>query len=577
MKIISFSSHSSIWTFAFAEAIIASALLKRGHDVLYITPGKEFVRKSSTQNEKILREEFHLKGYGIGHVLTKKERQEIQKLLNGLTKDNFENLKVDGIDIGRIAMYEFLIKTKKMSLRHLNESEWVECQEEIKNTLVSYFACRLICEKEKPDRIIMYNNLYSVNRVWEIYAESKGIPTYFLHHGVNMSDMANTLIVARRSTTPYIDELKAIWAQVKEIPTTGKALSYVSEHFLALLEARNPFVYSSPKSDTPTRIRIFFNVGDRQKIIVATMSSYDELFAAEYTGARDKPHNLIFSSQAEWIGALIDYIKNKPELFLIIRVHPREFPNKRDGMKSDHAKMLEHILKGLPDNVKINWPADNISLYDLATEADLFLNGWSSAGAEMSLLGIPVVIYSSELISYPPDLNYLAQNRADYFEKIEQALQDGWGYERMKKTFRWMALYYYRTIMRLREREGESVQTKGHGPLLTKKIFLYYLIPSKIRHFLSGVRRSRRLRIESQNQFGKQIDISGVERMLIRSSKTLVNTEDILADQATEIEENLAIRAEVQKLYKALFKHKTVRENTIRPYNLEYNLKRVIE
>src|SRR5690606_6941171 len=101
------------------------------------------------------------------------------------------------------------------------------------------------------------------------------------------------------------------------------------------------------------------------------------------------------------------------DLFLIIRVHPREFPNKRDSLKSDHALELEQTLSELPENVRVNWPSDNISLYDLAQIMDVCLNSWSTAGKEMGTLGIPVVLYSADLVFYPADLNYLAVSADD--------------------------------------------------------------------------------------------------------------------------------------------------------------------
>ena len=86
----------------------------------------------------------------------------------------------------------------------------------------------------------------------------------------------------------------------------------------------------------------------------------------------------------DWIRALVRYVARREDLCLIIRVHPREFPNKREMVLSEHAKMLQVALSELPDNVKVNWPTDKVSLYDLANITDAFANAWSSAGKEMA-------------------------------------------------------------------------------------------------------------------------------------------------------------------------------------------------
>ena len=134
------------------------------------------------------------------------------------------------------------------------------------------------------------------------------------------------------------------------------------------------------------------------------------------------------------IRALIGYVEGKENLALIIRVHPREFPNKREGVLSEHARILQAVLAGLPPNVKVNWPTDHVSLYDLANIADVFANGWSTAGKEMAWLGLPVVLYSNDLTLYPPSLNYVGTTKPEYFRQIEQALNDGWDPERIRKT-----------------------------------------------------------------------------------------------------------------------------------------------
>ena len=59
------------------------------------------------------------------------------------------------------------------------------------------------------------------------------------------------------------------------------------------------------------------------------------------------------------------------------------------------------VLTGLPGNVRVNWPTDGVSLFDLANVTDVFANGWSSAGKEMAWLGLPVVLYSDDVYAVP--------------------------------------------------------------------------------------------------------------------------------------------------------------------------------
>jgi hypothetical protein len=152
---------------------------------------------------------------------------------------------------------------------------------------------------------------------------------------------------------------------------------------------------------------------------------------------------MLFKNQVEWVDELVSWARTRPDVFLIIRVHPREFPNRRDAVHSTHAQRLAAAFRDLPDNVRINWPTDKVSLYDLATEVDVGLNGWSSAGKELSLLGVPVVLFTGDILFYPSSLNLLATSKSNYFDLIDEALDGGWSFERVRRTYRWLAVEYH--------------------------------------------------------------------------------------------------------------------------------------
>ena len=580
MKIICFSSHTATWFFAFAQAAIASVLQKRGHEIVYVTSGCLLSNISNIAQEKIIRKEFGLKGYELKTVLTKDDYKEINLLLKKTNKSNFNDLLIDNIQIGKIALYEFLLHNKKVHVR-LTDGDWSECKIYLRNTLISFFACRRIVKKERPNGILMYSTLYSADHVWQKYANYMKIPIYFMDHGGNFSDVDDTLMIGKTNTFFFIDKLKKMYNKIKNVPVSQKELKYVTENFLELIKAKHFLVYSAPKSKENLNIKKIYDISDNQKVLTATLSSYDEMFAAKYVGAWIFSEKLVFKNQIEWIKSLIIYVKKRRDLFLIIRVHPREFPNKREGIKSVHAKMLEKVLRNLPNNIRINWPVDDISIYDIAQETDVFLNAWSSVGVEMSLLGIPVVIYTKELIFYPPALHYVAKNQKDYFAKIELALRKGWSYEQIKKTYRWLALYYYHTIVRLRNKKRgvkTSISTRFISNIIS---YTYRLLPSKIKNFLikiyyaiPGLGVGKRQINDCRRQLAEHVDISGVEKMIKESGDTLVDVEKILKNGVTEKEEDLYIRREVKRMYSALYRAMSD-ETKIKKGSLRYNLKQV--
>jgi hypothetical protein len=117
--------------------------------------------------------------------------------------------------------------------------------------------------------------------------------------------------------------------------------------------------------------------------------------------------------------------------------------------------------------VVVNWPTHGVSLYDLANITDVFANAWSSAGREMAWLGLPVILYAHDLTLYPSDLNYVGTTRAEYFEKIQQALTEVWSCDWIRKTYRWCAVDLYYSSLDISESfskdEHRSVMQKGFG------------------------------------------------------------------------------------------------------------------
>ncbi len=469
MKILVFAPHSAIWVHAFPEALIAEALQQGGHEIVYVTCGGVLGRycvpmaarklgadaplsdrrRVCTQCDRcaaMLREEFGLEGGTLRDLIGEEEERVTEHIVGSMTRDTVLTLEKDGVALGRFALYQLMLRRKRIDLE-FTESEWDEYLVELRNVLYAWQAGVKILDRECPDRVMVYNGLYSVNRTVCKLAEQRGIQTYFMHAGGNLSNRLQTMLIGKGDTFRFMPHVVSQWPRFAEVPCSGKLLSLVTDHYLELLRGKSVFVYSKAKSAEYFNARAHFGVKPEQKLLVATMGSYDEEIAAEMVGARQHRSVPLFSTQVDWIRAVLEFVARRPDLFLVVRVHPREFPNRRDQTLSQHAQLLRAALQDLPPNVAVNWPSDGLSLYDLADQTDVFLNSWSSVGKEMSLLGLPVVVYSDELIFYPSDLNYLAVTRQGYFDAIEKALADGWSIERARKAYRWGVVEFVRACV----------------------------------------------------------------------------------------------------------------------------------
>lgn len=562
MKIIFFSPFSGVLPHIKSEVLLASGLKKAGHDVSFVNCNgafKDFCICMSARglnefsNEKIKKDccsscryirnwnnsHFKFKNEYIDARLLATEKLEIEKLINTINREDWVNFTYDGFEIGKISSYEFLINYKKNDFK-LSDTEWIAYLIAFKNTLITYFIFKKIIKSEKPDVVMYYDAGYSVNGMVKALALKFNILAYDYFGSLNIPDRYSRLTISKEDSSKFFNHFKKnVWDNYKNNINNQKEIINTGKHFKALFRARDVFAYSSARDRASNNIRKRYNISSMQKLLVATLSSYDERFAENVLGRTTKENATLFASQADWCSSLIDWVKNKPNYFLIIRVHPREFPNKREGRKSIHAEKLQAIFNKLPDNVKINWPTDNLSIYNLAEETDVFLNAWSSVGTEMSLLGLPVVVYSDKLLYYPSELNYLGTTKEMYFNKIEEALLAGWNFERIRMAYRWYTIIFSFSSIKINEKFKtiRNISRKGFG-LLRKITKLQIFNKLACTFYING------------SYFSKE-SIKLVEKMLETKEQSLIDSIFLENNNIISLEdETKYIKVEMEKLFR---------------------------
>ena len=462
MKVLAFSPHAFIWVHSFPEALALKALKDGGLDVTYIQCDRAYktfctcmnsvnlnISTPEAQREKICRvciknsdaivNNFGFKGFALSSFLDQKDLDQAQSFSDSINFKDCLSFIFDGFELGRFAAYELIVRLK-LSRPELTEEMREVGKIHVRNAIISFLALRKAFIQVQPDRCVVYNSYYMPNKIAAVLAQQNGIPVYSLHGGMSCSDqMYRSLIVGRNHSYQWIKDVIRHWPLRRNTPINRKEAEEIKDHYKSLFAAKSPATYSCPPGGN-VDIRAFFGIEISQKIVVATLSSSDELLAYLYTEDKLSESDLIFPTTIEWVEQLISFFKKRKDIFLIIRVHPREFPNKRESKLSQSGKKMKEQLVNLPVNVRVNWPDDRLSLYDIAEVADLVLNAWSSAGKELSIFGIPVLTYAGSLLFYPDDLCYSVKNRDEYFNTIDIALNKGWSSDCIIRSFRWHAM-----------------------------------------------------------------------------------------------------------------------------------------
>jgi len=487
-----------------------------------------------------LRKNFKFKEHLIEDFLSSVEQKKIKSILESVTKDNWKDLCIESIRVGKIASYELLLEKKISSLDNI-VMFWSEYLDRLENTLASYFATKSVVRAHQIEAVVAYNGLYAVNRVALMYADSIGIQALALSAGSHLEDKFSQISVYRFDSLP-VDAIKSKeWEKVRELPMTIDQIDSVKRHLIQLNRAKSNFVYSSPKQGlTAKEIFRKLKLPKNKKIILLTMSSPDEFTAIEAINFRDPIDGLLFQNSYDWLSFVISLVGFRDDVHLILRVHPRQYPNKRESRKSEDATYLEQFLSSLPANVSVNWPSEQISLYDIAKVVDLVLNRTSSAGIELSALGIPTLNCDPELmISYDPNISVVAKTKSEYETAFNNLLEEGRSINHAIKAFRYWGFMFKQVYFDISE--GFSYPAAGY--LLRKENFTRKLYNEAL------VLIDRKFRI--------------VERKTIRSKQKLSNksmlslafkmSDDVLIGGVTELrltedQERLQIQKVIREL-----------------------------
>ncbi len=156
-----------------------------------------------------------------------------------------------------------------------------------------------------------------------------------------------------------------------------------------------------------------------------------------------------FDSLIDWTLETIEAFAGRPDLQLVIRIHPAEIR----GTAPSRQKMADVIAERRPDlpaNVFIIGPADDVSTYAVMDECDSVLIYGTKTGVELTAMGIPVVVAGEAWIK-GKGLTLDAQDRAEYAAVLARlplgARLDAATVERAKK---YAYHFFFRRMMPLK-------------------------------------------------------------------------------------------------------------------------------
>jgi hypothetical protein len=123
----------------------------------------------------------------------------------------------------------------------------------------------------------------------------------------------------------------------------------------------------------------------------------------------------VFSdSMTEWLVRTVEYFARRPQVQLVVRVHPGELVTKGPSV----AEVVKKAMPQLPEHIHLVQASEDINTYDLVEIAELGLVYTTTVGLEMAMSGVPVIVagnthYRGKGFTLDPD------TWETYFELLE--------------------------------------------------------------------------------------------------------------------------------------------------------------
>lgn len=281
------------------------------------------------------------------------------------------------------------------------------------------------------DCALLFNGRQSITRVaFEIF-QKHGIRV--LTHETPFFQSGHILVKPNArcwSPQPFAD----FWKSWRDVPLPGAALEKTMKWLIDRRYGRNLTWYAYNRSITwDGDLKQRLNLTDGKKLLALFTSTTEET-------AGDRELEGAYALQSMWVQDVVDWVKDRNDVELVIRVHPHLAGKTGLTRANDEFQFYQEMKASAPRNTCIVMPDQPLNSYALMDEADVGLTFGSSTGIEMAMLGKPVVLASRNFYEVGSQI-IKVRSRGTLREDLERSLGPFSARELRREAYR-LAYYY---------------------------------------------------------------------------------------------------------------------------------------
>lgn len=316
--------------------------------------------------------------YWYSELVSPEKQTEASQLAESLPLDEIATYKLDGIAVGEHAQAGALRYFARGDFQNEALSEPI-LRQYLKAALLTVFATRELLRRNKYDVACFNHGLYVPQGLIGEVCRQEGVRVV----NWNPAYRKHTFIFSPGDTYHHtmISEPVSTW---EDIPWTPELETETLNYLKSRWKGTQDWIWfhDAPEEDLGKIVKETGADPSRSWVALLTNVMWD---------AQLHYQSNAFPNMLDWVLQSIAYFENRPDLQLLIRVHPAEM---RGSIPSRQPLVpeIQRAFPKLPPNVFVIPPESQISTYALAERCNAALIYNTKTGIEVSSMGIPVVV-----------------------------------------------------------------------------------------------------------------------------------------------------------------------------------------
>lgn len=311
-------------------------------------------------------------------LLSDADRAHARRIAESTSVAAIEDLWLDGIAVGEAALSGALRFFARGELERGADKEAI-LRRYLEAACLALFAIRALLAKERYDVVIGHHGIYVPQAMVAAAAQEAGVR--FI--AWNPAYRTGCFILSHDETyhRAMLNEPTSAWEKVQlDDARLDCLMRYLSDR-----EGGTQDWITFHPTDAIASDAVISTIGlDPAKPVVTLLTSVTWDAQLHY-------RQRAFKNQVEWVMATISHFIKRPDLQLVIRIHPAEVSGSLPSRQPIDTE-IKAAFPDLPSNIAVIRPADRISTYALAAMSDAVIIYSTKTGIELAARGMRAIV-----------------------------------------------------------------------------------------------------------------------------------------------------------------------------------------